>query len=198
MSESPDARLYRCFGDLARCHERDKDYRIETLRRPRSSVAVIAPHGGAIERRTSEIARQIAGEDFNLYLFEGIRPKDNYRRLHLTSHCFDESECLALIAQCATVVAIHGCEGSIEKVLLGGLDASLKARIADALRDADVPVETEGHEFPGRDPLNVCNRGRFGKGVQAELTGAIRGSAREAHLIAAMRSVLLRADAAVN
>lgn len=198
MSDSPDARLYRCFGDLARFHERDKDYRIETLRRPRSNVAVIAPHGGGIERRTSEIARQIAGDDFNLYLFEGIRRKDNYRRLHLTSHRFDESECLALIAQCATVVAIHGCEGDTEKVLLGGLDASLKARIADALREAHVQVETEGHEFPGRDPLNVCNRGRSGKGVQAELTGAIRGSIREADFIVALRSVLLRADAAAS
>jgi phage replication-related protein YjqB (UPF0714/DUF867 family) len=72
------------------------------------------------------------------------------------------------------VVAIHGCEGGKEMVLLGGLDTSLKERIAEALAKAGVPVEIEGHSFPATNPRNICNRGESARGVQLELTAAIR------------------------
>ena len=81
----PYANSYRCFVDLTKHQTRGRDYEIVALRRECSRVAVIAPHGGRIERRTSDIARDIAAGEFNLYLFEGIRPRDNYRFLHLTS-----------------------------------------------------------------------------------------------------------------
>jgi phage replication-related protein YjqB (UPF0714/DUF867 family) len=38
---------------------------------------VIAPHGGGIDQYTSDIARAIAGAEFNLYLFEGISRSGN-------------------------------------------------------------------------------------------------------------------------
>jgi len=104
----PDAKSYRGFADLAKHQVRGKDYEIIVSRRPPSRVAVVAPHGGRIEPRTSEIARAIAADEFNLYLFEGIRSSKNYTALHLTSHFFDEPECLVLIAQSPFVVAIHG------------------------------------------------------------------------------------------
>jgi phage replication-related protein YjqB (UPF0714/DUF867 family) len=192
----PDASTYRAFADLAKHQARGTNYQIVAIPRERTSIAVIAPHGGRIERRTSDIARAIAGEDFNLYLFEGIRRTDNYRCLHLSSHRFDEPECLKLISRCEGVVAIHGCEGNDEKVLLGGLDTSLRDRIAAALRKANVRAETEGHPFPGRDPLNVCNRGGSRVGVQIELTAAMRGSARAARLVEIVRSILRQVDEA--
>ncbi len=104
------AKSYRGFDDLARSQVRGKDYKIAVCPRD-SQVAVIAPHGGLIEHRTSEIARAIAREDFNLYLFEGVKLSGNYHSLHLPSHLFDEEQCLALIGQCRFVVAIHGCTG---------------------------------------------------------------------------------------
>ncbi|HZM34979.1 MAG TPA: poly-gamma-glutamate hydrolase family protein [Burkholderiales bacterium] len=140
----PDATSYSGFADLAKHQAKGTDYRIVALPREHSRIAVVAPHGGGIERRTSDIARAMAGQDFNLYLFDGLRPADNYRCLHLCSHRFDEPKCLGLISRCQAVVAIHGCGGSEEKVLLGGLDVSLRDRIASALRDANVRAETEG------------------------------------------------------
>ena len=65
---SPNAKLYKGFADLARHQVRGKDYEIVSLKRPASRVAVIAPHGGAIERGTSQIARALASDDCHLYL----------------------------------------------------------------------------------------------------------------------------------
>lgn len=191
----PNAKSYRSFADLTKHQVRGKDYEIVVLPRPASSVAVIAPHGGSIERRTSEIARDIASVDFNLYLFEGIRPSRNYSALHLTSHLFDEPECLAFIARCPFVVAIHGCVGADERVLLGGLNLTLKNQLAAALYDVNVTVQTDGHHFLATDASNICNRGLTRSGVQMEITGPLRGSAAETRVVSAVRSVLVGLDA---
>jgi hypothetical protein len=96
---------YRSYGELAAAHREGIDFRVQVVQRG-SGVAIIAPHGGRIERGTSEIARAIAGEDFDLYLFEGCLPSRNFETLHLTSHHFDEPRCLSMISGCHTVVAI--------------------------------------------------------------------------------------------
>ena len=182
---------YAGFADLEKQQVRGIDYEIEMHRRPASPVAIIAPHGGRIERGTSAIARGIAGEDFNLYLFEGIKSSGNYVALHLTSRRFDEPSCLGLIAQCSYVVVIHGCKGDSEKVLLGGLDHELKAQLADILGKAGVEVETHRHRYPATDQDNICNRGRLAKGVQLELSARLRGGTAERRFVKAVRSVLL-------
>lgn len=187
----PNAKSYRSFADLAKHQIRGKDYEIVVLSRPACCVAVIAPHGGSIERQTSEIARAIAADDFQLYLFEGIRSSNNYAALHLTSHFFDEPECLMAIAQCPFVVAIHGCKGTNEEVLLGGLNFDLKTQIATALSNANVAVQTENHRFLATDSYNICNRGLTRKGVQLELTASLRDSPTAvARVVSAVRSVL--------
>jgi len=182
---------YNNFDHLAACEKEGVDYTISVVRRPSSVVAVIAPHGGKIEPRTAEIASAIAGGELNLYLFEGIKASGNYAALHITSHRFDEPCCLALIRECSTVVAIHGCTGNDERVLLGGLDVNLKACISEALQQAGLRVQTDGHIFQAADSNNTCNRGLTGMGVQIELSRPLRGSANEAPAIQAVRSVLL-------
>lgn len=182
---------YRSFQELAK-HEREWiDYQVVVIRQPASSTLILAPHGGGIETRTSEIARGIAAQDFNLYMFEGIKPSDNYTALHITSHCFAEPRLLSLAQECDVVISIHGCEGRDERVLLGGLDGDLKRKLAAALSRNGLEAVASGHEFPAIHPDNVCNRGRHGKGVQLEVSRALRGGAREATLISAVRSVLL-------
>jgi phage replication-related protein YjqB (UPF0714/DUF867 family) len=161
------------------------------IERPGSGVAVIAPHGGGIERRTSQIARAIAGDDFNLYLFEGLKASGNFAALHITSRHFDEPLCLELVSKCSHVIAIHGCTGRDERVLIGGIDLPLKASIIECLRDAEVPVETDGHRFSAVHPDNICNRGRLNRGVQLELTSALRGSTTKQLIVHAVRNVLL-------
>jgi phage replication-related protein YjqB (UPF0714/DUF867 family) len=185
---------YKSFADLAAHETENVDYRISVIRRPGSSIAVIAPHGGGIEPRTSDIARTIAGEEFNLYLFEGIKASGN-AALHVASHQFDEPSCLALIGECSTVIAIHGCDGEGERVLIGGFNLELKAHLAVTIRKAGVQVDTYGHSFQATDRNNICNRGRSGTGVQLELTASLRGSANTMRLVRAVRSVLLPIDA---
>jgi phage replication-related protein YjqB (UPF0714/DUF867 family) len=191
----PDARSYRGYADLAAAQVRGRDYEIDVRRRPGSPVAVIAPHGGRIEDGTSEIACAIAADDFNLYLLEGMRPSLNYRALHLTSHLFDEPECLALIRDCPVVVAVHGCGGRDQKVLLGGRDTVLKERLAAALSVESLLALSDGHAFPALRPENVCNRGARGLGVQLEITHPLRRSMEAVRLVLAVRGVLLEAEA---
>src|ERR1700722_10923950 len=113
--------------------------------RERSGVAVLAPHGGRIEGRTSEIARLIAGDEHRLYLFEGLRTTgDNFDRLHLASHRFDEPRALDLISRCDTVIAVHGYAAPGPDVLLGGLNAGLKREIAHALAQTGFSCVTDG------------------------------------------------------
>jgi phage replication-related protein YjqB (UPF0714/DUF867 family) len=185
---------YQCFAELSAHRVRGRDFEIKVVRRPQSGIAVIAPHGGGIEHGTSELARAIAADQFNLYLFEGLRPSGNFAALHLTSHLFDEPECLALIARCPVVVAIHGCKGVEHEVLLGGRHRRLTDQLSEALRVVNIANRTHGHPFPGAEPRNICNRGVTRRGVQLEITTALRASPAALELAAAVRTVLGRAD----
>jgi phage replication-related protein YjqB (UPF0714/DUF867 family) len=182
---------FGCYAELAAAHVEGIDFRVCTDRRPESSVAILAPHGGEIEAGTSEAARAIAGSDFNLYLFEGMREARNFAALHLTSHRFDEPRCLALVSNCEHVVAIHGCRGDTPQVLLGGLDGRLRYLIYEAILALGVDARLGDHPFPAVDPRNICNRGRSGAGVQLELTSAVRLPEVNGAIVAAIRSVLL-------
>ena len=182
---------YYSYSELAEHEVEGTDFQRTVFRRPFSAVAVIAPHGGKIEPRTSEIARAIAGEDFNLYLFEGIKKRGNYAALHITSRRFDEPSCLELLSTCPFVISIHGCVGGDERVLIGGLDHSLKDKVAIELRQAGVNVQNDGHHFQATDPNNICNRGQANRGVQLEFTRAFRRSANEQRVVEAVRAALL-------
>jgi phage replication-related protein YjqB (UPF0714/DUF867 family) len=138
-----------------------------------------------------EIARLIAGDEHRLYLFEGLRATgDNFDCLHLASHRFDEPRALDLICGCDTVVAVHGYAAAGPDVLLGGLNERLKEEVARALAQSGFSCQTDGHRFPGRDPRNICNRGRSGEGVQLELSESLRKSGDWRLLAAAIRGVL--------
>jgi len=182
---------YHSFGELVEHEVEGIDFRRTVLRRPFSPVAVIAPHAGKIESSTSEIARAIAGEDFNLYLFEGIKKRGNYAALHITSRRFDEPSCLELLSTCSFVITIHGCVGHDERILIGGLDHWLKNKVAAELRQAGLDVRNDGHHFQATNPENICNRGQSNKGVQLELTKALRSSAYTQRFVTAVRAVLL-------
>ena len=139
-----------------------------------SAVVIVAPHGGAIEPGTSEVACAIAGEDLSYYMFEGQKPRNNFD-LHLTSSNFDEPSCLALLGAAERVVTVHG-EASREAVVyIGGRDRQLRAALAVALAGHGFAVAS--HTSPrmqGSHARNICNLGRAGAGVQLELAGGLR------------------------
>ncbi|MDA0821058.1 MAG: poly-gamma-glutamate hydrolase family protein [Proteobacteria bacterium] len=185
---------YKNFASLVETEIEGTDYRVRVVVKPRSNVAVIAPHGGSIERRTSAIASAIAGEDFNLYLFEGLDPAGSFEVLHITSHRFDEPRCLNLINTCDTVVAVHGCGGAENMVMLGGRDRNLIERLGTAISTTGVCVLVGEHPYPGLHATNICNRGRSAQGVQIELTDSLRGSFQEQAVVMAIRQVILDRD----
>ena len=185
---------YRNFKELAAAEVFGQDYRIHLRLRGNDDVAIVAPHGGSIERRTSEIAQALAGDRYNLYLFEGLDPDGSFDNLHITSHRFDEPCCLNLIRTVLTVVTIHGCSGDEKQIFLGGLNYELKEKIAAKLQNADIDVNQNDHQFQGEHQNNICNRGRSGAGVQIELSDALRGAPEEIHAIDAIRTALIELD----
>jgi phage replication-related protein YjqB (UPF0714/DUF867 family) len=141
-----------------------------------SRVVVAAPHGGGIERGTSEIARAIAGVDLSYYLFEGQKPQGN-KALHITSSNFDEPRGLVLMRSAAGVLTVHGEVSEPETVFLGGLDAPLKTALRTALEAAGFAArEHPNPNLRGCYGQNICNAGLTGVGVQLELSAGLRSS----------------------
>ena len=135
---------------------------------------MVAPHGGAIEPGTSEVAKEVANNDLSLAIFEGLKPKDN-KRLHITSTNFDEPRCVELVQKSNTVVAFHGERSNELSVFLGGRDDELGAQLKAALERYGYAVKTHGNpDLHGLNEANICNRGRQGVGVQLELSSGLR------------------------
>jgi phage replication-related protein YjqB (UPF0714/DUF867 family) len=166
--------VYRNFVELSEAEREDIDFRVTAVKREGSSTVIVAPHGGAIEPGTSEVAKEVANNDLSLAIFEGIKSKNN-KRLHITSTNFDEPRCVELVQESNTVVAIHG-EGSNElSIFLGGRDDELGVQLKAALERYGYAVKTHVNpDLHGLAAANICNRGRLGAGVQVELSSGLR------------------------
>lgn len=164
---------YANYMELARAQREGADFSV-TVRDRGSSLVVVAPHGGAIEPGTSEIALAVASDGLSCYLFEGLKPTGN-SELHITSTNFDEPRCLQLISASMMVLALHG-EGSMrEVVFLGGREEELGSRLRQSLNNQgfDVAVH-ENQALQGLNPRNICNRGKLGRGLQLEISKGLR------------------------
>jgi len=164
--------IYHNFMELEVNEKIDVDYRI-SIDDVESPITIIAPHGGKIEPRTSEIAVGIARSQFNHYCFEGIKDRNN-RRLHITSHNFDEPRALSLLSRSQAVVAIHACKESRALVYPGGRDQKLMGAIAKELKRAGIAVAERNLKYQGSNPYNICNRGASGQGAQLEISRGLR------------------------
>jgi phage replication-related protein YjqB (UPF0714/DUF867 family) len=181
---------YESFSELETCEVHGTDYRWRAVERRDSPVVIVAPHGGGIEIGTSQLAARIARARHSLFLFEGLKPPWQNRSLHITSHKFDHPRCLALVARSLVTLAVHGCKGD-SQIYVGGLDVELKTRLTARLNAAGLPARAEGHSYLGRNPLNICNRGLRGCGVQLEFTRDFRGPAARKLIAPLIRDVLL-------
>lgn len=148
----------------------------------RSRFGFMAIHGGSLERGTAEIAVDAAARSgASLYTVE--QPEDF--RWHLPSHLVipEDSPALAeFLDHVELVVSVHGFgrDGYWTRLLLGGADRALAARVAVFLRAGldgydiieDLDAIPEG--LRGLHPENPVNRTRGG-GVQLELPPRVRG-----------------------
>jgi len=185
---------YPNFAALKLAEREGVDFDIVCRLRP-SPVAVIAPHGGEIEPGTSAVAAAIAGEEFNLYCFEGRKATGNLR-LHITSTNFDEPKCLDLISLCDRVVAVHGCRKGKRTAFLGGRDATLRDAIRDRLEAAGFrTAQAPNADLQGVSSRNICNKGCRGCGAQLEISRDLRdelkrGGEKFAAFASAIRAAL--------
>jgi phage replication-related protein YjqB (UPF0714/DUF867 family) len=188
---------YANFAELVAAEPRDA-WRIVRLERSTSDVLVIAPHGGGIEPFTTAIATAIAGGDYSVYCFEGLKGSGN-GELHVTSHRFDEPTALSLAAQSSIVLGIHGCKGAAA-IHVGGLDKALVALLTDTLVEAGLPADSTGHKFPAVEPNNICNRSKRKCGAQLEITRDLRedDEARARITAAARKAITKHLEAIVH
>jgi phage replication-related protein YjqB (UPF0714/DUF867 family) len=153
--------------------QHEHDFVIEQVDRG-ATTTIVAPHGGAIEPQTSDIARLIAGDDHNYFLFNGTKNADN-DALHITSHRWDHPSGLALVARSLRVITVHGCRAGEAVVIVGGRDVRLRDLIAEEMDRRSLPAvigATGRHS--GRHHRNICNRGLTGSGVQLEISRPLR------------------------
>ena len=172
-SRQPDK--YRSFEQMRLEQKEGIDYEIEMADR-HTSVVLIAPHGGHIEPRTTEITKAIAGDDYSYYSFSGLKPKRPHHELHITSSNFDEPRGRGLAEAAKIVITIHGRgdRTDAKTIWLGGLDLPLKEKIASKLTAAGFGTLTSNHELEGTGQNNICNTGTSQAGVQFELPRALR------------------------
>ncbi|MGN9911341.1 poly-gamma-glutamate hydrolase family protein [Phytohabitans sp. LJ34] len=166
-----------------------------------SPLVVVAPHGGSIEPRTSEIASAIAGSEHTQCQFKGKLPAgQNYPRLHVTSEHWDVEECLILIGQRTHALSVHGTSKAGSVVYIGGRDTETGVALATALRAAGFTVVRPAPaDIAGTSPDNFVNKDADGAGVQLELTYGLRtelfpakdgpASARGQQFVDAVRAV---------
>lgn len=165
---------YNNFQELKLSEVEGIDYNITFIRNYTDTV-ILAPHGGDIEPGTSELSRAIAGNEYSLYLFEGIKLKNN-NKLHLMSTHFDEPIANEMVACSRNTLAIHGLSRNTECVYIGGRDEKLIDEIAREISKANfhVKVNTGSKSYGGTSVKNICNKNHNGKGVQLELTRGFR------------------------
>jgi phage replication-related protein YjqB (UPF0714/DUF867 family) len=170
MKVSREMDKYSSFQQLK---DSESNYSI-TAENRNTIIAVYAPHGGRIDLGSSEIADEIAGEDFSIYHFRGRKSEGN-KDLHLASEKFDEPEALQLAEETEIILAIHSCDHHSDKIYIGGLHDALRGEIDQALKSSGFQtILTPPAALAGRHPKNICNRGRSGEGVQLEICKRLR------------------------
>jgi len=162
---------YQDYTELVLKAQKDLDYRLNVVDRG-ADYTITAIHGGGIDPLTSELAAAIAGEEYNLYDFRGIRPQGN-EELRIPAHRFDEMRLRQLLRHSRLALSVLGVEGTEEVVHLGGRNRRLVRILRQRLTEAGFVVRGPLGPGAAHDPTRFVNWPAEG-GVQLELTRALR------------------------
>ena len=167
---------YSSMDDLKKNELEHVDWR-QSYQDRHSWLVVVAPHGRTIEPLTELIAKEIAADDFSLFLFEGLRRKDpNKKWLHVRSELYKDDDLKRLQDNAQVTLSVHGAANRQdgEKVThIGGNNDQLRELVWNALDGNGFSVVLgEGH-LAGKDLNNFVNRTKL-KGVQLEVSRAER------------------------
>ncbi len=173
-----------------------------TVLRSCANVAVIAPHGGSIERATDAQAERVASDSrFRADSWICRGPGGGaFRRWHITSDDLSEASFGGLRALLSTphdlAVSFHGFSdvGDVDVIVGGLLDVEVRRRVRDEMerrltvvlgRPAIVRLAISTHDpHPGLAPDNVVNRLALRGGLQIEQGLPLR-STRDAPAVVA-------------
>ncbi|MCI2900451.1 poly-gamma-glutamate hydrolase family protein, partial [Staphylococcus hominis] len=168
---------YRSMTDLLYNTQEGKDWTKESTNR-HSNVLIFAPHGGGIEKGTTELTKAIANKgNYDYYAFNGTRNKNN-SQLHVTSTNYNDPDLINRNYNKDVSISIHGAGQSQGKntVLIGGRDEKLIQLISKELSIFKFNVQRSLGHLAGIDTNNVVNYNKKGQGVQLELTPDLRKS----------------------
>ena len=173
-----------------------------TMLRPGAEVAVVAPHGGFIERATDTQARRVSTDErllASVWICRG-RAGDAFRRWHITSDDVSEQSFPGLQALLAIrhdyAVSFHGFDAhdGLDVIVGGRVDHTIKERVQQQLeprlssllgRPAAVLLATSTSDpFPGLALDNVVNRLAQSGGLQIEQAAVVRSTLAAPELIA--------------
>jgi phage replication-related protein YjqB (UPF0714/DUF867 family) len=142
-----------------------KDYQIRFYLRD-ERVLIMAPHGGKIERMTSEIAEAIAGDNYSFYSLEGLK-EDGNSLLHIESHLFDEPLALRVVEKADIVVSVHGQLDHWEEfIMVGGLNVDLRSEIKRQLEAVGFQTRPPTEGLQGIDPERRSSIGDQSQGTR--------------------------------
>lgn len=168
---------YRSMTDLLKDTQEGKDWTKENTNR-HSNVLIFAPHGGNIEKGTTELTKAIANKgNYDYYAFNGTRNKNN-SQLHVTSTNYNDPDLINRNYNKDISISVHGAGQSQGKntVLIGGRDEKLIQLISKELSTFKFNVQRSLGHLAGIDTNNVVNYNKKGQGVQLELTPDLRKS----------------------
>lgn len=155
------------YADLVLHAERGVDYDVTVCDRG-ATVTVLALHGGGIAPLTGELATEIAGESWNLYLLRGLRAAGN-EALRLPSLRYSELRCDGLLSRSLLALAVMGAaeEATDDAPLqVGGRSEHLVAALIAALTAAGFTVAPSGNKVESL-ALQCYNRAQQGGAVLA-------------------------------
>ncbi len=167
-----------------------------------SWLLVVAPHGRTIEPLTELIAKEIADNQFSLFVFEGLRRKDPERKpkwLHVTSEHYEDDDLKRLQEKAKVTLAVHGAANKQEfperVTHMGGNNDRLRDMIWNALDGNGFSVVLGTGHLAGTRDNNFVNRTPL-KGVQLEISRSEREAladnpVRRSRYITAIREALL-------
>lgn len=170
---------YRDFSNLVLNTEKGVDYDL-TVVEGGGEITIAAIHGGGIEPLTGELATAIAGDEHNLYIFQGLRPQGN-DALRIPISRYDEMRLRALLQRSQTALSLEGVDGEEKAVLLGGQNRRLRAILQEVLEGAGWKTGNLSQVVAAHDPSLFFNRPPQG-GVQLELSHALRATMVEGPL----------------
>jgi phage replication-related protein YjqB (UPF0714/DUF867 family) len=152
---------------------REGHYSVIAIADRRSALKIFAPHAGCIEPCTGAIVSELAGAEFDYYIFRGEMRSGCYDALHVTSVNYDHPDCERMVGSAAAALSVHGCASDAPFIEVGGGNPDLAGRLRGLLKAKGYAIGPGAARLAGADPRNFVNRCALG-GVQMELSAGFR------------------------